>query len=58
MVKKDLMSLTYMFENIVCAIEESKNLAELFVDELAGSLLAHEQVRSSRRKEIENCFQR
>ncbi|MCI24066.1 hypothetical protein A2U01_0045249, partial [Trifolium medium] len=31
------------FENIVCAIEESKDLSMLSVEELAGSLEAHEQ---------------
>jgi gag-polypeptide of LTR copia-type/Domain of unknown function (DUF4219) len=43
LVEKILRSLTYTFENVVCVIEESKNLAELSVDELAGSLIAHEQ---------------
>jgi gag-polypeptide of LTR copia-type len=42
-VKKILRSLTNDFENIVCAIEESKNLAEITVDELSSSLEAHEQ---------------
>jgi gag-polypeptide of LTR copia-type len=51
-VEKILRSLTDTFENVVCAIEESKNLAELSVDELAGSLLEHEQRRSSRRKKL------
>jgi gag-polypeptide of LTR copia-type len=41
-VKKILRSLTDMFENMIYAKEESKDLAELFVDELIGSLLAHE----------------
>jgi gag-polypeptide of LTR copia-type len=51
-VEKILRSLTDTFENVVCAIKESKNLAELSVDELAGSLLEHEQRRSSRRKKL------
>jgi gag-polypeptide of LTR copia-type len=51
-VEKILRSLTDTFENVVCAIEESKNLAELSVDELADSLLEHEQRRSSRRKKL------
>jgi gag-polypeptide of LTR copia-type/Domain of unknown function (DUF4219) len=41
-VEKILRSLTDTFENVVCAIEESKDLTELTVDELAGLLLAHE----------------
>jgi hypothetical protein len=51
-VEKILRSLTNMFENIVCMIEESKDLAELSVDELAGSLLAHEQRKNLEKKEI------
>jgi lipoate-protein ligase A len=41
-VEKILRSFTNDFENIVCAIEESKNLAEITVDELSSSLEAHE----------------
>ena len=48
-VEKILRSLTDDFENIVCAIEESKDLTTLSVEELAGSLEAHEQRR--RKKE-------
>jgi gag-polypeptide of LTR copia-type len=49
MLKKILRSLTDNFENVVCVIEESKDLAKLIVDELAGSLEAHEQCK--RKKE-------
>ena len=42
-VEKILRSLTNNFENVLCAIEESKDLATFTVDELAGSLEAHEQ---------------
>jgi gag-polypeptide of LTR copia-type len=42
-VEKILRSLIDTLENIVCVIEESKDLANLTVDELAGSLLAHKQ---------------
>ena len=37
-VEKILRSLTNNFENVVCAIEESKDLAKFSVDELVGSL--------------------
>jgi gag-polypeptide of LTR copia-type len=49
-VEKILMSLTDTFENVVCAIYESKDLVELIVDELAGSLLAHEQRKNLKKK--------
>ena len=42
-VEKILRSLTDDFESIVCAIEESKDLSVLSVEELVGSLEAHEQ---------------
>jgi len=44
-VEKIIRSLTNNFENMVCTIEESKDLSTLLVEELAGSLLAHEQRR-------------
>jgi gag-polypeptide of LTR copia-type len=37
-VEKILRSLTDEFKNMVCAIEESKYLAEMTVDELSNSL--------------------
>jgi len=52
-VKKILRSLTIDFDNIVCAIEESKDLSKLTVEELAGSLEAYEQ---RRRKTKEDYF--
>jgi hypothetical protein len=51
-VEKILRSLTDTFENMVSAIEESKDLTELTVDELAGSLLAQSRERISRRKKL------
>ena len=50
-VEKILRSLTDNFENVVCAIEEAKDLAIFTVDELTGSLEAHEQ-RKKKKDEI------
>ena len=50
-VEKILRSLTDDFENIVCAIEESKDLIVLSVEELARSLEAHEQRRRKKKEE-------
>jgi len=46
-----LRSLTNNFENIVCTIEESKDLTAFSVEKLAGSLEAHEQRRRKKKKE-------
>jgi gag-polypeptide of LTR copia-type len=48
-VENILRTLTDNFENVVCAKEESKDLVKFTVDELAGSLEAHEQCK--RKKE-------
>jgi gag-polypeptide of LTR copia-type len=53
-VEKILRSLTDNFENVVCAIEESKDLAKLTVDELAGSLEAHEQCKRKKEGKLIN----
>jgi hypothetical protein len=45
-----LRSLTDTFKNMVCAIEESKDLTNLSVNEFAGSLLAHEQRKNLKKK--------
>jgi gag-polypeptide of LTR copia-type len=50
-VEKILRSLTDTSKNVVYAIEESKDLTELSVDELAGSLLTHEQIMNIKKKE-------
>jgi gag-polypeptide of LTR copia-type len=50
-VEKILISLTDAFKNIVCTIEELKNLNELLVDELVDSLMAHKQRKKLKKKE-------
>jgi hypothetical protein len=57
-VEKILRSLTNTFKNVVYAIEESKDLAKLSVDELVGSFLAHEQRKNLKKKEtLEKALQ-
>lgn len=50
-IEKILRSMTPKFNYVVCAIEESKDLDELSIDELQGSLLVHEQKMSLDDKE-------
>jgi len=41
-IEKILRSMTSKFNYVVCSIEESKNLDQLSIDELQGSLLVRE----------------
>jgi len=51
-VEKILWSLIDDFENVVCAIEESRNLDEMTIDDLAGSLETHEQRKKKMKLEV------
>ena len=55
-VEKILRSLTDNFENVVCAIEESKDLTKFTVDELAGSLEAHEQRKKKKEESLDQAL--
>ncbi|KAL2322922.1 hypothetical protein Fmac_027301 [Flemingia macrophylla] len=59
MVEKILRTLTPKFDHIVVAIEESKNIEELKVVDLQGSLEAHEQrlIERSIEKPVDQALQ-
>lgn len=57
-VEKILRSLPPKFDHVVTAIEESKDLTTYSLNELMGSLLAHEErMNRSVEKSIEQAFQ-
>ncbi|CAL0334991.1 unnamed protein product [Lupinus luteus] len=56
-IEKVLRTLSPKFDHIVVAIEESKSLEEMKVEELQGSLEAHEQRLNGRAMEKSNDSQ-
>ena len=56
-VEKILRSLIDNFENVVCAIEELKDLAKFTIDELASSLEAHEQHKKKEEESFDQARQ-
>jgi len=54
-IEKVMFTLTLKFGYIVVIIEESKNLDEMKVEELQGSLAAYEQRMNERNLVIKPC---
>ena len=55
-IEKLMRSLTGKFEYVVTAIEEAKDLSTISIDELVGSIEAHEQ-RMNQKENIGNLEQ-
>ncbi|GKB69881.1 retrovirus-related pol polyprotein from transposon TNT 1-94 [Tanacetum coccineum] len=53
-VDKVLRSLTGKFKKVVCAIEESKDIEDITIGDLTGSLEAHEQIKLKKKQESLN----
>ncbi|XP_078180787.1 uncharacterized protein LOC144574651 [Carex rostrata] len=57
-VEKVLRSLIGEFENVVCAIEESRNLVEMTIEDLTSSLEVHEQRKKKKKQQtLEEALQ-
>ncbi|KAJ3705098.1 hypothetical protein LUZ61_008803 [Rhynchospora tenuis] len=57
-VEKILRSLTGEFENVVCAIEESRDVEKMSIEDLASSLEVHEQRKKKNKQEtLEEALQ-
>ena len=56
-VEKILRLLTTKFENVVCVTEQSKDLTMFTIDELAGSLEAHEQCKKKEEETLDQSLQ-
>ena len=56
-VEKILRSLTNNFENVVCVIEESKDLGTFTADELVDSLEAYEQHKKKKKETLDQSLQ-
>jgi len=57
-VEKIFRSLMDDFENMVCAIEESKDLSTLTIEELVASLEAYEQRKKKKVESLEHALQK
>jgi len=55
-VEKVIRSMTKKYAMIVIAIEESKDLTQLSLDELIGSLLSHESRLNQEDESLANAF--
>jgi hypothetical protein len=56
-VQKVLRSLPDKFNMVLVSIEESKDLSQLTIEELMGSLLTHKSRSSRNTESLENAFQ-